>query len=404
MSIDHDMSEMNILFVHSSVDDYPLVCEEFRVYGNLARRAKDKKAFPGIKNIAEKCRIHPDTAKDVVRRLEAYGIIRIEQRGAQGLPNLYHLTPRSQWKSEAEVLAIQEAAAEAGKAKRAAKKSKKKAETPTLQTTPPEMEAPPSVSPPRETKSPQGDETKGGEGGETKAPEGNPTRFSIQGNPISLAAPAAEGAPGQVQEHNDPAQSKAGEGGTHTPAQVQVPANAQPGNATNTGNVPPAAPRVRPSDFQRLVDAWNEHRGTLPAVQEINEGRKKAMKSLLRDCGGDADKAVGLLTDAAREVAQDPYYQERRYGFDNVVPSKVLGRAEAWRSRNPSTPAATGTPGKLRPSDFQVGQRVTFKGYGYTVEATSDASVILNDDINGRTFVRVNSNEWHGLKLPGGIA
>lgn len=224
--------------------------------------------------------------------------------------------------------------------------------------------------------------------------------------PPALAAPAAEAAPGQDQDQNDQAQSKAGEGGDHTRAQVQVPANAQPGNATSTEDVPPAAPRVRPSDFQRLVDAWNAHRGTLPAVEQINEGRKKAMKSLLRDCGGDVDKALGLLADAAKEVAQDEYYQQRRYGFDNVVPSKVLGRAEAWRSRNPSTPASTltTTPGALRLSDFHAGQRVTFRGYGYTVEAVGETSVILDDDLNGRTFVRVNSDEWHGLKLPGGPA
>lgn len=47
------------------------------------------------------------------------------------------------------------------------------------------------------------------------------------------------------------------------------------------------------------------------------------------------------VADAARDVAQDKFWLERRYGFDNLVTGKVFARAEAWRSR-PET--ASGPP------------------------------------------------------------
>lgn len=137
---------------------------------------------------------------------------------------------------------------------------------------------------------------------------------------------------------------------TLTPGQEKSLATADPAADTGSDKVPSAAraaasaetgaPR-RLSDAARIIAAWNDHRAALPEVQGLNEGRKKAIKKLIRDCDGDIDHAVALVADATCEVAQDDYWRTHRYGFDNLVPGKVFGRAEAWRSRQHATPART---------------------------------------------------------------
>lgn len=111
--------------------------------------------------------------------------------------------------------------------------------------------------------------------------------------------------------------------------------------------VPPAPRRAAPSAARRLIEVWNAQRGPLPEVESLNEGRRKAIKKLLRDCGDDLDRAAAVLADAAREVAGDEFWVSRRYGFDNLVPGKVFQKAEAWHARAhrpaaglPTAPAA----------------------------------------------------------------
>lgn len=204
MSIEQDLSEMNILFVHSELDDYPLTPEEFRVYGHLVRRAKDRKARPGLQSLADKCRIHIDTARSVVRRLEAYGLIRIEERGKQGLPNFYHLTKRSAWKTEAEVLVLQEQFAAEGKAKRQAKKSS----TPSLQTTPPETKG--GVG--NEGTPPPRNEGRGGLGNEGRGGGGNEGRRSISNKVIQQGYPDRQDKTASEETQGLSGQSVEGEG------------------------------------------------------------------------------------------------------------------------------------------------------------------------------------------------
>ncbi|WP_051935340.1 hypothetical protein [Deinococcus sp. YIM 77859] len=125
--------------------------------------------------------------------------------------------------------------------------------------------------------------------------------------------------------------------------QAQTEASAGQGSAASLEELPPAAPRGKPTNFARVVAAYNDHRGPLPAAESVTEGRKKAVRKLLADCGGDVERAVQALTDATREVALDPFWIERRYGFDNLVPGKVIARAEAWRARQ-QAPANTSDP------------------------------------------------------------
>lgn len=187
--------------------------------------------------------------------------------------------------------------------------------------------------------------------------------------------------------------------------------------ATDPEQVPPAAPPApgqpsskaparRLSDPARIIAAWNEHRGQLPEVQGLNEGRKKAIRKLIRDCEGDINRAAALVSDATREVAADGYWTEHRYGFDNLVPGKVFGRAEAWRSRQgqPTVQTSTSVSANhpLTTSIFHVGQRVTYKRDAYTVEQVTDTYVDLYDDENGSSRVLLSSSDWAAIRPLGG--
>lgn len=186
----------------------------------------------------------------------------------------------------------------------------------------------------RSPKGPDSEAPKGQQVGQKKGqlvtePTSEPTQ-NLQKNKNTLAAHAAADELGQNAKTDQP---QTAEAGNHHPAQVTPQAPQEPSPPTGLEKVPPAAPPRRLSDAARLIEVWNGARGNLPEVQGLNEGRKKAIKKLIRDCDGDIDRAAGLLGDATREVAQDDYWQTHRYGFDNLVPSKVFGRAEAWRSR-----------------------------------------------------------------------
>ena len=187
----------------------------------------------------------------------------------------------------------------------------------------------------------------------------------------------------------------------HQPAgQAELEANARHSSATALEDVPPAAARARPTDFARIVAAWNDHRGALPEVRDVTEGRKKAVRRLLADCGGEVDRAVQVLTEATREAAQDGFWQERRYGFDNLVPGKVTQKAEAWRTRQgqvSTAPTPTTAP-TLSTRIFQVGQRVSYKRDHYAVETVTDTYIDLYDDLNGSARVLLSSSDWNAVR------
>ena len=120
------------------------------------------------------------------------------------------------------------------------------------------------------------------------------------------------------------------------------------------GGTPPARRAqpgtIQPSAARRLMEVWNAQRGPLPEVESLNEGRRKAIKKLLRDCGDDLDRAATVLADATREVAGDEFWISRRYGFDNLVPGKVFQKAEAWHTRPKSPSQRLGTAPALDPA------------------------------------------------------
>lgn len=86
------------------------------------------------------------------------------------------------------------------------------------------------------------------------------------------------------------------------------------------------------ADVQAVVDAYNEHRGTLPEAVSVNERRERQIKALVRRYG--RQETVALMGVAASEVAHDPWWQQHRYGIDNLLAGqKLVGKFEAARAR-----------------------------------------------------------------------
>lgn len=119
LNIQHNSRQMNALFVHSTLDDYPLTPEEFRVYAHISRRAGSGQAWPKVESVAQVCRMHPDTARRCLHALTHYGMIKAQQR--RGFTTLYTITTPSHWKDSAHITALQKLASDAGTLRRAAR-------------------------------------------------------------------------------------------------------------------------------------------------------------------------------------------------------------------------------------------------------------------------------------------
>jgi DNA-binding MarR family transcriptional regulator len=87
--------EMNVVFVHSELDDRNLTSAEFRVYCHLARRAGDAAAFPGIDSVARICCLSKGTVIKSIRNLEKTKLILTEKK--PGMTTRYILTSKSEW-------------------------------------------------------------------------------------------------------------------------------------------------------------------------------------------------------------------------------------------------------------------------------------------------------------------
>lgn len=90
-----DRSEMNVIFIHSELDDYGLTPAEFRVYAHLSRRAGKDGAYPGIDSMAAICCLSKPTVITAIRRLEEMGMLRVKR--IDGQRNRYYLTKPSKW-------------------------------------------------------------------------------------------------------------------------------------------------------------------------------------------------------------------------------------------------------------------------------------------------------------------
>ncbi|WP_019588422.1 hypothetical protein [Deinococcus apachensis] len=146
----------------------------------------------------------------------------------------------------------------------------------------------------------------------------------------------------------------------------------------------------------RLLGIWNRHRGALPEASGLSTPRRKALDTLLSDCGGDLEAALALLADATREVAQDSFWTAKRFGIDTLLP-KVLGRAEAWRARSQAA-APTGSASTATLAEYGVGQLVTYRRERYAVEAITDRYIDLYDAENGSARILIGSDDVRSIR------
>ena len=89
-------TDLNVVFIHSELDDYGLNPSQFRVYCHLARRASSGKAWPSLPNIARTCHIHEQTARMALTVLVDRCLLAKESR--PGKTAFYRINPRSSWK------------------------------------------------------------------------------------------------------------------------------------------------------------------------------------------------------------------------------------------------------------------------------------------------------------------
>jgi len=96
---------------------------------------------------------------------------------------------------------------------------------------------------------------------------------------------------------------------------------------------------------QLVFDAYNEHRGSLPAARVLNAARAKKIRAAVRDvitAGGTSSDAIAAMAVAAREVDADPFWQRKGYGLDNLLADqRFIAKAETAMNRGTTDRAAS---------------------------------------------------------------
>lgn len=263
-TLSHDTTGMNVIFVHSSVDDYPLTPYEFRVYGKIARRAGQGIGWPSVEQVAEECLMSEDTARQALQNLTTFGLLNRQER--PGLGPHYRLTQPNNWLSKEAVLAIHAEQTEKSRAKRQQRKAKKTQAAPETETASQEASTPPNISDPSEKQGgvnllPLGKTGRGtpGEnregypsgkqGGVSRSIEVDPFEGDpeTEGTRLEARLSAAVPAQGQKQGSNTGAADAAWGNPPNTPPVqdlVQPMANGRASHATGNQEVPPAAAAV----------------------------------------------------------------------------------------------------------------------------------------------------------------
>ena len=97
---DHDLSESNIVFIHSALDDAGLSPAAFRVYCHLARRTLHSRMdkWPSAPAMAKVCRVHKDTVWKALKELIERGMIERESR--TNTTSRHIITSPTKWTKE----------------------------------------------------------------------------------------------------------------------------------------------------------------------------------------------------------------------------------------------------------------------------------------------------------------
>lgn len=136
----------NAIFIHSSLDDAGLTPQQFRLFAHLSRRAGEDGCFSSVDNMAEVCKMHPDTVRECQKVLLEKCMIRKHER--PGRTTIWEICQPKEWL----------------------------------------ISTPPSKSNPSLQARPHPPETEGGHPPENYGDEGNPSK----GNPIKDSAKAVK--------------------------------------------------------------------------------------------------------------------------------------------------------------------------------------------------------------------
>ena len=99
--------------------------------------------------------------------------------------------------------------------------------------------------------------------------------------------------------------------------------------------VPKPKPVVSDQDCQRVLDAYNAHRGKLPAAESLDGKRRSAIAAAVKEHG--LEVCLGLVADATKEVSTNKWWLQNRYSLGNLL-RHLVPKAEAWRSQIQTTP------------------------------------------------------------------
>jgi hypothetical protein len=91
---------------------------------------------------------------------------------------------------------------------------------------------------------------------------------------------------------------------------------------------PSSAKPTRAANYTAFLEAWNYHRGALPAARSLDAKRKRGIDALRKEHG---DSALALFEAAVQCVATDDYWVQQGYGLDNLLRAgRVLEKAEKF--------------------------------------------------------------------------
>jgi hypothetical protein len=91
-----------------------------------------------------------------------------------------------------------------------------------------------------------------------------------------------------------------------------------------------SATPTRADKYLPFIDAWNWHRGVLPACELFDDKRRAGVDRLLKEFG---DTALSRFEAAVQNVADDPYWQQKNYNIDNLlVRGRVLEKSDKHKA------------------------------------------------------------------------
>ena len=91
-------SKKSLSFIHSTLDDYPLTAQQFRVYCHVLRRAGERGCFETVPNMAKFVYLNPKTVRESLKFLTTNNMIVANFR--PGKTTIYNCTSPKDWKKK----------------------------------------------------------------------------------------------------------------------------------------------------------------------------------------------------------------------------------------------------------------------------------------------------------------